>query len=160
MSSAKLRQWSDIAQVVSAVAVVISLIYVGLEIRNNTEATKAATRQAISQTDLEFIGASLDPQTLLVAQSKEQQGLELSAIEKLALITHQHVNFRIFENAFYQHRAGLLADERWETYEYMISLLLSTIPSADSMWTVYGSAFDKDFRDGVEQLRAQPFQQR
>ena len=156
----KLGRWSDLAQVVSAVAVIASLIYVGVEIRNNTEATRAATRQAISDTDLEFIGASLDPLTLLAARSKELRGVELSHVEQLALITHQHVNFRIFENAFYQHRAELLDEQRWETYRWIIASLFATVPSVDSMWTAYGPAFDSEFRDTVEVIRTEPFQPR
>jgi hypothetical protein len=160
MSKMKLQHWSELSQVVSAVAVVISLVYVAMEIRGNTEATRAATRQAISQTDLDFISAPLDAGILLVAQSKERQGLEVDGVELLALITHQHVNFRVFENAFYQHRAGLLEGERWETYRWIISLLFATTPSADSMWTAYEQSFDSEFRDTVTLIRSEPFKPR
>ena len=61
MNKLKLSQISDLAQVVSAVAVVLSLIYVGQQIRVNTEATRAATRQSVTETDFEYISSVLDP---------------------------------------------------------------------------------------------------
>ena len=44
----RLAEWASLAEVVSAIAVVISLIYVGIQIRDNTEAIRAANRQQLS----------------------------------------------------------------------------------------------------------------
>jgi hypothetical protein len=41
----KLADWASIADIVGAIAVTMSLIFVGLEIRGNTKATQAATLQ-------------------------------------------------------------------------------------------------------------------
>ena len=43
MARMKLQQWGEVSQIVSALAVVVSLIYVGSEIGENTEATRGAT---------------------------------------------------------------------------------------------------------------------
>ena len=58
MRKLSLTEWSELSQVVSAIAVVASLIYVGYEIRRNTEASRAATRQSIAETDFEYVGAT------------------------------------------------------------------------------------------------------
>ena len=42
-----LQDWSNLAQVIGALAVVISLIYVGFQIKRNTSAVRSATAQAI-----------------------------------------------------------------------------------------------------------------
>jgi hypothetical protein len=42
-----LQDWSNLAQVVGAIAVVISLVYVGFQIKRNTSAVRSATAQAI-----------------------------------------------------------------------------------------------------------------
>ena len=55
MSNDRLQKWALIAEVIGAVAVVISLIFVGIELRSNTEATRAATREAINQKDIDFL---------------------------------------------------------------------------------------------------------
>lgn len=84
-----LSQWNEVSQVVSALAVVVSLVYVGREIRANTAASHAATRQAIAQTDFEYVGATLDPLTLLVAETKVAAGEELSPTEHFVLVERQ-----------------------------------------------------------------------
>ena len=45
----KLKQWAQIAEVIGAVAIVVSLIYVASELRHNTDATQAATFQQMVQ---------------------------------------------------------------------------------------------------------------
>ena len=42
-----LQDWSDLAQVVGASAVVISLFYVGFQIKRNTSAVRSVTAQAV-----------------------------------------------------------------------------------------------------------------
>ena len=42
-----LQDWSNFAQVIGAIAVVISLFYVGFQIKRNTSAVRSATAQAI-----------------------------------------------------------------------------------------------------------------
>jgi len=113
MKKLSLSEWSDISQVVSAMAVVASLVYVGFEIGRNTEASRAATRQSIAETDFEYVGATIDPLTLAEAEAKYEAGLDLTLTEQFILRERQHLNFRIFENAYYQYRVGLLEEETW-----------------------------------------------
>ena len=152
MARMKLQHWSELAQIISAVAVVVSLVYVGSEIRQNTEATQGATRQAILQADLEYLGATLDPATLLAAEAKLEAGLKLSLAEQFVLIERQHVNFRLFENAFYQYRAGLLVDERWETYRLIIARRMAESEPTRTMWAKQGRHFDAAFQREVEAI--------
>lgn len=42
-----LQDWSNLAQVIGALAVVISLFYVGFQIKGNTSAVRSATAQAV-----------------------------------------------------------------------------------------------------------------
>jgi hypothetical protein len=42
-----LQDWSNLAQVIGALAVVISLFYVGFQVKRNTSAVRSATEQAV-----------------------------------------------------------------------------------------------------------------
>ena len=86
------------------------------------------------QSDLEYLGATLEPATLLTAEAKLAQGLELSPDEHYVLVERQHVNFRLFENAFYQYGAGLLVEERWATYRRIIGSRLANNEPTQDMW--------------------------
>jgi len=153
MKKVTLSGLSDLSQVVSAIAVVFSLIYVAQQIRANTEATRAATRQSIAETDFEFISTVLDPLTLLEAETKLLAGSELAPSEHLALVERQHLNFRIFENAYYQFSTGLLEPETWERYRQIIRVLLFDREPARTMWEQKKHIFDESFRVEVEAIR-------
>lgn len=92
MNKPTLAKLSDLAQVISAVAVIVSLVYVGREIKANTDASRAATRQAIAETDLQFISTLLDPLTILEAESKLASGFELSPTENLWIEIRNRLN--------------------------------------------------------------------
>jgi hypothetical protein len=67
-----LSQLSELSQVVSAIAVVLSLVYVGYQIRQNTQATRAVTGQSIAQTDSSYVGATLEPLSLAEPSSRSE----------------------------------------------------------------------------------------
>ena len=157
MAKPTLGQLSDLSQIVSALAVVASLVYVGFQIRQNTEASRAATRQAIAETDFEYVGATLDPLLLVEAEAKSEAGLDLTTTERFILRERQHLNFRIFENAYYQYRAGLLERETWERYRWIISRQLAVNDAAIAMWERFGTSFDESFIAEVAAIRADPF---
>ena len=54
MKKLKLTQFSELAQFISAFALVVSLIYVGVLIKQNTKATQASMRQSIANNDITY----------------------------------------------------------------------------------------------------------
>ena len=86
MAKYGLSDWAHVAEIAAATGVVISLIYVGLELRSNTEATQAATREAINQKDMQFLSLRLDSSLLARAHAKRLKGEELSFLEESQLI--------------------------------------------------------------------------
>ena len=81
MSRLRLSDWANIAELVGGVAVVISLIYVGVQIRANTEEIRAANRQQlISRAGNATSNAASSPE-LAAALSKASVGESLSPVE-------------------------------------------------------------------------------
>lgn len=153
MNRLSLNEWSDIAQIISALAVVVSLVYVGWEIRANTEALRATTRQAVAEADFEYVAATLDPLALAEAEARLEAGLELSQTQQFMLVERQHLNFRIFENAYYQFKSGLLEPETWYRYRTIISSRFETSEPTRLMWKKFGDGFDESFRQEVASIR-------
>jgi hypothetical protein len=50
-----LEEYALIAEIISAIAVIISLIFVGLQIRSNTKATQASTFHKIDALDINIL---------------------------------------------------------------------------------------------------------
>jgi len=156
MKKLSIHEWSALSQIVSAVAVVLSLLYVGVEIRSNTEATRAATRQSVAESDFAYFGAAIPPELVVDGLSKMLARDSLDAREDAALSMWQSLNFRIFENAHYQFSVGLLEPEVWERYRSVINFHLNYNPAAQAMWSQSGWSFDESFRDEVEMIRTEP----
>lgn len=146
-------------ELIGSVASIVLLIYIAVQIRqnskmieHNTTATETSTRQAFTSQDQAYLCSSLDPSTLSVAVAKLERGEELSALELSQLIARQHVNFRVFESAYSQYRRGVLTEPEWHRYQKIIAFLMRGDRPAQEMWIGLKEVFDPDFVAEVDQL--------
>jgi len=155
MAKFGLSDWSSVAEIAAAVGVILSLIFVGLELRNNTDATEAATRAAINQNDVSFLSLSIDSSVLAVAMVKAEQGEELSALEESQLVRQEFVNFVSFEHSLYQYRKGLLEEQEWLRHRRIVEDQINNWPYARIMWEQSRGAFTLEFQQLVDNLAIQ-----
>ena len=59
--------WKETAEIIGALGVIASMIFVGLEIRQNTNTVRGATMQAVSQQSFDLAVAGLDNSDLRAA---------------------------------------------------------------------------------------------
>ncbi len=52
MSKLKLSEWANIAEIIGGIAIVASLLFVGLEVRENTRVTILTSDRALDQQNL------------------------------------------------------------------------------------------------------------
>ena len=146
-----LQDWASIAEIAGGVAVVLSLIYVGYGLRENTRAIEAQTRQAFAAGDLTFFETALDQTVVAAALAKEEAGEELSLIEQSQLKTREHLNFRIFEHAHYQYQKGTLEEAEWDRYARIVRTKCTSEP-AQAMWGEASETFQPEFRRVVNEI--------
>jgi hypothetical protein len=152
MRKTKLSTFSDVSQIISALAVVISLIYVGAQVNQNTKVTQSAMRQSLADNDITYLMSSLDNNILAIASYKYDNNLELSDLEMSQLVYMQHVNFRVFENAFFQFEHELLEPETWERSRFIIKYLLESYEPTKKMWMRFDKLFTDSFQNEVKQI--------
>ncbi len=51
-----LEEFNYIAEIIASIAVIASLLYVGLQVKQNTEATRATAAQSFAEVDNGFVG--------------------------------------------------------------------------------------------------------
>jgi len=109
-----LEHLASIAEIVSSIAVVISLVYLAVQIRSNTEAERSATNQAIVSDfgALNNTMASTPELSYLFVEAMENYH-QLSPDQKARISQMFFQCFRFFENMFYQHKKGYLDEEVW-----------------------------------------------
>jgi hypothetical protein len=112
MDSAKLNDWM---QVVGIFALVASLIFVGLQIRQTYEIAIAATYQARVATSVEMIASSAANERALAAWNKPQtEGLDsLSPEEEWAGRQMALALFFVYDNIHFQYESGFMTADGW-----------------------------------------------
>lgn len=106
-----------LVELVGAGAVLLGLIFVGFELRQNTNAVQASTLQGIIDLSTNYlIETSLDEdfiRLLSKAQAEPDQLDEVEALQIQRILRSQNLRY---QGAFTHWRRGSLGDEDWDTY--------------------------------------------
>ena len=95
----------------------MGLVFLGLELRQNTEAMQAATFQDLVHASSEFnIAIATDPEVRSIYLKGWQTPDQLTEIEREAWVLLQSSYWMRMQNVFFQYRRGTLVETDWEAY--------------------------------------------
>lgn len=147
-----LNDVANLAQIVAAVGVVVSLIYLAVQIRGNTKVASAQARHAIS----EFV--------LRISIFRAENADRFAKLESGAELTDGdrqfrywgHVQFLLHAETFFHHyELGLMPDAHWRPYErFMMNYIQS--PGFNEAWDDIGPGFSEDFARWIDRLLLEP----
>ena len=144
--NSSLRKWAAVGEIISAIAVVLSLLYVGAEVRQNTRAIEGTTYQAVVRASNEYLLAVATDSTfaeILVRSWSDPS--QLTAVQKVRLFYHERVFWRNMENTYFQHEKGVLGEQEWEVY-YGIACRRKN----EETWKQHASALSTAFVELIE----------
>lgn len=141
---------TSIRELVAAGGVILSLLFVGLEIRANTNAVRGATIQGISDQSITVTLAIAEIPELRAAYSKVLAGREqeLTLAEEDAVTQLYSAAMRISENRFRQLDLGVLDSPG----AVGGGAALYRVPFFGAYWATRGSEYPDDFIDYVERV--------
>jgi hypothetical protein len=107
-----------IAQVLSASAVVVGLVFVGYELRQNTAMMRGATMQAISDKYVDYVIALADsiPADLMRRVHSGETTDDFTPVENTQISIMFNAFVQMLENSFLQHREGLVSEAVFDSY--------------------------------------------
>ena len=106
-----------IGEFVSAIAVVASLIYVGLPVRQNTRTAAGASREAVSSTTHgQLLQIGLDAEVSAFLRSAMTRPNELDEDGQYRFLCLMYALAEGWETSFSQWKRGILSDEDWEKW--------------------------------------------
>ena len=149
MTRFSLSDWANVAEIGAATGVIVTLIFVGFELQSGTEATEAATREAINRKDLAFLSLGIDSTVLAVANTKRRNGEELSALEIDQLVKEQYVNFASFDYSYTEFRRGAQDLDGWLRHKNIIQSVIERGTYAKDMWERSKHDFTPEFQELV-----------
>lgn len=145
-----------IAEFVAAIAVVVSLWYLAVQLKQSTELAKAELEVQLGVTWAEMHDNMIQIPSLAKAYDlAESTWSEMTDDDVRAYLWWVAKSFHILKGMFRQHRRGLLAAEVWEPYERYIAGVLQ-IEAVMGWWQSDGSLTSKEFKDHVESLLQSP----
>ena len=145
----------EIIEVLGIVTIIGSLIFVGIEIRQNSLSIRGATYQSIAEqvTKLYMDVAADERLSELVSQmlpnDNDTLRNQLNAADRLSLDFIVLTGLRRIENIYLQQSDGILSNEAFER----IGLEFYQTQYSRETWEEYKTGFDSGFIDFFEKLR-------
>ena len=145
---------SAVSEVIGAAAVVISLIYLAVQIRQNTNAIRGSTLDAITSHMQEELRWSSDMPTVIRKALEDPDSLTWE--ESWQMSEWVTAAFTARQNEYHQYRQGLLDEDVWEAIENIIRLLLG-MEWVRNWWNEYGRKnLAHSFVQKVESITSTP----
>jgi len=145
-----LNDLANLGQIVGALAVVVSLIYVALQIRQNTNAVRSAAAQVVHEHFASWYHLlANDAELSQIAVNGLRDYASLSEQEKVRFIAAFMAFLSYGQNAFLKWRQRLLEPALWTGWEQVLMNLIGA-PGGKGLWKERAYLFGEEFRRHVE----------
>jgi len=142
-----------LGEFVGALAVIITLIYLGLQVRQNTISSRAGTFANATDAWTDYLQAqSINDLDLMLRLATEPT--ELTHAEFLRVYYLYRALFRRMENDYYQYRNGVFDQGTWEAYVMSWERDMFSTPSCRAMWGLQRSTFGPQFCEVFDAVSA------
>ena len=113
-----LQRWSLIAEIVGGFAVVLSIVYLAVEVNNNTGAIYSQTNQGLMEMWLDVSSPIVEDKEvtdIFLRAKKDLANLDENELYRYWLITDGAM--AIWEQAFYSNHNGTLDEDLWLVWD-------------------------------------------
>ncbi len=117
-----LEQWAYIGEIAAAAAVIASLLYLGIQVRQSNALSRAQTSQSMIQMARQEILSVVEPPEIWSAFTKD----EISNQEKIKLNQWLISSMRQREYEWLANKSGVIDSAMYEAYTAVIPVILGT----------------------------------
>jgi len=138
-----------IGEFVGAIAVVVTLIYLAFQMRQNTNALKLNTAASVTeelQEMFSLLASNQELSEIFVTAAREST---LQGAERVRFNTFIHNLVRVYENAFLQWRAGVIDPAHWEGMARMM-IDVTSMAAFQTYWLDRKHWLSHDFQEYME----------
>ena len=147
-----LEQLANIAEVFGMLVVAITLIFLTVQLRQNTRAVRLSTFHSISEafrTQYALIGGSeLVAAVYMTGLTRPQ---ELKDVTKMQFYALMHNQIRAYENAFYQQAEGALDARYWDGMQGQM-LNTASLAGFTQYWSDRRGWYSESFQHHVDDV--------
>ena len=153
MRKLNLTEWAAVSEIIGAVAIVISLLFVAYSVNQNTAAMQAGNDDFIYELQYARVRDIVSSPGMASIYVKHRQGEELTAEEQERLYWDKMQELSIWEIAFNRHRDGLFSDQQWEGWDNYFEVAFTSRFSEES-WLEASHFYAEDFRSHIDAVYA------
>ena len=145
-----LNELGNIGEFISSIGVIVSLVYLAVQIRKNTETERTSTYQSVVSDfgSLNRTMASNAELSYLYVKAMENFG-DLDSDEKARVSQLFFVTFHYFENMYYQYRKGYLEEDVWRGWKRLM-LTYYASPGFQTWWSIRRVVFSESFGEFLD----------
>jgi hypothetical protein len=153
MDSAKLNDWM---QVIGIFAVVVSLVFVGFQLKQSQEIAVAGQNQERQSVALEYYAALIQIDDVVDAYGANHRehldrgiGAEDGRSDRLIGLSYIRSRMRlsVYDNNHFQYEAGFMTEESWQPYLGLTKRMCSAERDEGKIMLVHGDQFRAGFRE-------------
>ena len=143
-----LSDLGNLGEFVGAIAVVVSLLYLATQIRQNSRIVRSTTHHASisSGNAVNFAFAEAEAARILLKGGLTYGELDLEERFRFGMLMRASLAF--FEDAYLQFREGLMDSDVWDSRSRTLSATLSAA-GVREWWTESGNLYCKAFQEEV-----------
>lgn len=143
-----LEQASYLSQVIGALAVVASLIFIGFQVRQNTRAQKVVAVNSLAAATVAINVPAMESPVLREALARAQSDWK-SATHEQRIIAHYYLFsfFKLSESAWYQRKVQALDESQWAGWESLIVTVYHNEGVRTGWWPRGGHFYSPEFQE-------------
>jgi hypothetical protein len=145
-----------IAEILAAIAVLVSLWYLAIQLKQNTDLERAELEVRLGLTWADLHDNMIqNPDLARAYDLAAENWSELSDEDVRTYLWFVAKSFHVLEGMFRQRQRGILTGDVWEPYErYIVGVL--QIEAVLGWWQSDGSLTSRDFQTHVDNLLSNP----
>ena len=145
-----------VGEIVGAGAVVVSLVYLAMQIRTQNNETRFGAMHDISVGYRDTLATVADGEMATIIDKAIDSYDSLSRVEVLRLIAGVGRIFRVWEEAYLLYESGRLNDRTWEPMVRQFNGYLDVEPFR-RVWELRKRYYDESFAKYVDSLSREPY---
>lgn len=148
-----LQDLGALGEAIGGIAVIFTLIYLAIQVRQNTRATAAQAELNSDRLALELtLPVALDRDFARLVHSGAA-GVELDGADQQRYRLFVRLQMQSHMNFFYRHRDGLVSDQHWNYWRGQVRTFAEA-PGFATVWKSMADDFPAEFRSYMDGLIA------
>ena len=136
-----------LSEAFGVIAVVASLIFVGLQMRQAAKAINVNSNQGVQEALRDQVMRLAESETLSsIFQREIPAAGTVTELDEYRFALLMQGSIQLYANAYYQHSVGALDGATWDSIDAQFGNFLKT-PGAQAYWQRSGSNYPEDFEN-------------